>query len=830
MAIHRSIRVRRASGLGRLSLALALCAIPLAPSLAQGATTDAVLTGTSARDGLLPVNVDAAQGRILVTLPAPDAEGVSGRYLYTTQLRTGIGSASLGLDRAMFGGTQLLVFRRIGGKLAAQFDNPRFRATGGTAEEQAAARTSFASSTVWLGDIASTAADGSYTVDLSDFLVQDIMGISRQLGNFRLDPGLSVADPAATRVFPDNIVFEALQSYVSDAPGAEISTIAPDPRSVSVTVRHSLVRLPAPGYVPRRLDPRGGAFGTQVVDYAAPLGADVVYDLANRFRLEKTDPAAARSTVVRPITFYIDRAAPEPIRTALAEGVRWWADAFDRAGFVNAFRVDILPEGADPLDVRYNVVNWVNRATRGWSFGQTVTDPRTGEIVRGSVLLGSLRVRQDIILYESLVGTAGTGQGGPNDPAQVALARIRQLGAHEVGHALGFAHNFAASTQDRASVMDYPAPRILLRDGVPDLSDAYGVGTGAWDRYIVDWLYADPAPGRADPDAHAAEKATAAMAAGLRFVADEDARSAHTGHPYGAIWDDFADPAAELTRMMEVRRVALARFGTANLRPGEPMSALRRRFVPLWLLHRYQVEAAAKLLGGLDFPYAVNGEALVTATPVPAAEQMAALDALFATLDPAALTVPPALLPLMSGQSISTPDRQSDIEVFASAAGGPLFDPLVASDSAARHSLSNLLAPARLHRLLLQHQGDPALPGLDTLLDRIEAHILAHRNSDVGRRIAWRALAQMAEAEGNSATSPEVMLALDARFARIAAALGRGGPPEARAWSRSLAALLATRESRRALLSEGVRTPAVPPGMPIGSLSGDGWADTEVEP
>ncbi|QJQ33233.1 DUF5117 domain-containing protein [Sphingomonas lacunae] len=818
-------------------MALALCAS--LPASAQSgpatgpagtAVTDPALAGTTTRQGLLPVHVDPLNGRVLITLPAPDEQGLSGRYLYTTQLRTGIGSASLGLDRAQFGPTQLLAFRRIGGKLAIQFENPRFRATGGTAQEQAAARNSFAYSTVWLGDIVWTRADGSFTVDITAFLSQDVMGIGRQLGNFRRESSLSVTDAMATRVFPDNLVFEALQSFVSDNAGAEITNIAPDARVVSVTVRHSLVRLPAPGYVPRRLDPRGGAFGTQVVDYGAPLGQDIVYDLANRFRLEKTDPTAARSTVVRPITFYIDRAAPEPIRSALADGVRWWAEAFDRAGFVDAFRVDILPEGADPLDVRYNVVNWVNRATRGWSYGQTVTDPRTGEIVRGSVLLGSLRVRQDILIYESLVGTAATGQGGPNDPAQVALARIRQLGAHEVGHALGIAHNFAASTQDRASVMDYPAPRILLSDGVPDLSDAYGVGTGAWDHYVVDWLYADPAPGTADPDAHAAEKATAAMAAGLRFVADGDGRGTETGHPHGAIWDDFADPAAELTRMMEVRRVALARFGTANLRPGEPMSALRRRFVPLWLLHRYQTEAAAKLLGGVQFPYAVNGEAIVNAPPVPAGDQQAALDALFATLDPAALTVPSALVPLMSGQSINTPDRQTDIEVFASAAGHPVFDPLVATDSAARLTLANLLAPARLHRLYVQHQADRALPGLDLLFDRLEAHIVAHRDNPVGRRIAWRALAQMAAVEGHAETSPEVMLALDARFARIAAGLARGGSVEARNWGRSLATLLASRESRRALLAEGVRTPAVPPGMPIGSLSGDGWAESDGEP
>jgi hypothetical protein len=545
----------------------------------------------------------------------------------------------------------------------------------------------------------------------------------------------------------------------------------------------------------------------------------VVYDLANRFRLEKTDPTAARSRVVRPITFYIDRSAPEPIRTALAEGVRWWADAFDAAGYIDAFHVEVLPEGADPLDIRYNVVNWVNRATRGWSYGQTITDPRTGEIVKGAVLLGSLRVRQDVLIYESLVGAGATGQGGANDPAQVALARIRQLGAHEVGHALGFAHNFAASTQDRASVMDYPAPRIGLVDGRPDLSDAYGVGVGAWDRYLVDWLYADPAPG-ADPDAFARAKADAAMARGMRFVSDDDARGVDSGQPWGALWDDSADPVVELGRMMAVRRIAIDRFGLANLRRDEAVADLRRRFVPLWLLHRYQVEAAAKLVGGVEYRYAVNGGGQEVSAPVPAAAQRAAIDALFATLRPDALTVPAALVPLLSSPTITTPDRQSDIEVMPGA-GGPVFDALVAADTAAQLPLRAMLSPGRLQRLLLQHDRDAAQPGLDDLLDRVQALVLDGRDSATGRRVAWRALAEMARVEGDEATSPDVALALDARFRSLAAALRRGGPAAARGWGASMAELIADRDARTRMAGADARQPAVPPGMPIGSVSGD---------
>ncbi|HWI86443.1 MAG TPA: DUF5117 domain-containing protein, partial [Sphingomonas sp.] len=504
---------------------LALVATLLATSAQSAPVPPAppadLFKGTIAADGLLPVHIDKTGGRVLLTLPAPDAQGISGRFLYATILRTGIGSAEINLDKGLTGSTYVLVFRRLGGKIAIQYENPRFRASNAPAAEQAAARDSFAFTTPWMGKIEKSLPDGRIVIDISGFLATDTMGLARLLEQngakgFHLDPALSAADAAATKVFPDNIELEALQSYKSDTPGAEIENIAPDPRQISLIVHHSLVRLPDAGFKPRRFDPRAGTFGVQAVDFAAPLGEPVVYDLATRFRLEKTDPAAPRSRVRKPIVFYIDNAAPAPIRDALAKGVAWWGQAFENAGYIDAFQVKILPPDVDPMDVRYNVVNWVDRATRGWSFGQMIADPRTGEIVKGAVVLGALRVRQDILIYEGLVGTAGLNDGGPNDPVRVALARISQLGAHEVGHAIGFAHNFAGSTQDRASVMDYPPPRIGLKDGAPDLSDAYASGIGTWDKAAVDWLYG------AGTDAAARIKADAVEAAGLRYITDGD--------------------------------------------------------------------------------------------------------------------------------------------------------------------------------------------------------------------------------------------------------------------------------------------------------------------
>jgi hypothetical protein len=768
--------------------------------------------------GLLPVRVDKSGGRVFLSLPAPDSEGISGRFIYLTSLETGLGSAPIGLDRAQSSESRLLVFRRVGKKMVAEIENPRFRAEGAGADVQEGVRRSFAHSTLWMGDV-SEQPDGRLLVDVSAFLTRDDMDIAGALkrgggGEFKLVPELSVADVNFVKVFPDNIELEGRLTFTSAQPTAEVNNISPVNGNLSFVVRHSLIRLPPPGFQPRRFDPRAGTFGTPVVDFAQPLGAPIVFELANRFRLEKTDPAAARSTVRKPIIFYIDRSAPEPIRSALREGVSWWAKAFDDAGYVDAFRAEILPEGADPLDVRYNVVNWVNRATRGWSYGQAISDPRTGEIIKGSVLLGSLRVRQDLIIYQALLGAARTGKGGPNDPVRIALARIRQLGAHEVGHALGFAHNFAGSTQGRTSVMDYPAPRIRLSGGAPDLSDAYGSGIGQWDEFLVGWNYAAS-------DAEAQARLATALAAGLRFVADDDARPAEAAHPLGSLWDDAADPVAELDRMMQVRAAAVARFGPEALPAGEPLADLRRAFVPIWLLHRYQVEAAAKMLGGVDFTYGVSGAGSEQAKALPAAEQRRALDALLATLKPAALTVPPALLPSLSAGWPGEGDRQQQIEIFPTA-GGPVFDPLAATELGAAATLTDLLAPARLNRLEIQNQADPASPGAGEVVDRLLAQVTGFAGLDpsraaVQRRIATTAILALARVQRDPALSPTLALALSERLARLgrqlAAAPGIGTQAD---WSRGLARLLADREALDKAAADPRRLPRIPPGMPIG--------------
>jgi hypothetical protein len=786
-------------------------AVPPPPPVAPAASLPEM-------QGLVPVRVDRNAGKVFLLLPPPDAEGISGGFIYLTTLETGLGSAPIGLDRAQARETRLLVFRRVGRKVVAEIENPRFRATGAPRDEQEGVRRSFAYSTIWMGDVAEQ-SDGRLLVDLSTFLTRDDMDIAGVLkrgggGEFKLAPELSVADTNFVKVFPDNVELEGRLTFTSTAPTQEVNNIVPVDGNVSFVVRHSLIRLPEPGYVPRRFDPRAGTFGTQVIDFAQPLGQPIVYELANRFRLEKLDPAAPRSRVKKEIVFYIDRSAPEPIRSALREGVSWWAKAFDDAGYVDAFRAEILPEGADPLDIRYNVVNWVNRATRGWSYGQAISDPRTGEIIKGSVLLGSLRVRQDLIIYQGLVGAAKTGSGGPNDPVRVALARIRQLGAHEVGHALGFAHNFAGSTQGRTSVMDYPAPRIRLSAGAPDLSDAYGTGVGRWDEFIVGWNYA-----QTDTEAQARMKA--ALAQGLRYVADDDARPADSAQPYGSLWDDAGEPVTELRRMMEVRAAAIARFGPEALPAGEPVADLRRAFVPIWLLHRYQVEAAAKVLGGVDFTYGVKGEGRDDMRAVPPAAQRQALEALLATLTPAALTVPPALVPRLSAGWSGQGDRQQQIEALDTA-GRPVFDPFTATEVGAMVTLGDLLAPNRLNRLEIQNQADPASPGASEAIDRLLAEVtrfagLGAAEAAVQRRIATTAILALARVQRDPNLSPTLALALSDRLARLghqlAATPGAGVQAD---WSRGLGRLLGDREALDKAAADTRRLPRIPQGMPIG--------------
>ncbi|HEX9806374.1 MAG TPA: zinc-dependent metalloprotease [Alteraurantiacibacter sp.] len=790
-------------------------------SVIQPAQAGAQESGT---DPLLPAQADTASETIHFTLPPPNADGLSACYIYANSLRTGLGSSSIRLDRGMLGQEQLLCFRTLGGKIAATFENTSFRASG-DAETEKGGRESFAFSIAAMLDIESTEPGGELVVDMAPFLARDVVGIADALGDggkeFALAPALSAVNTASLKVFPDNIEVDAIQTFTSKEPGREVSAIAPEPRQASFVVHHSFIRLPGPGFQPRLADPRAPVGGPLIYDYGADLGLPVAIELAARFRLEKTDPTAERSAVKKPIIFYIDRAAPEPVRTALMEGVNYWQRSFERAGFIDAFRAELLPEGADPLDVRYNIVNWSNRLTRGWSYGGGIRDPRTGEIIKGNVVIGALRVRQDIAIFEGLVGTAENGTGSANDPVRVSLDRIRQLGAHEVGHAIGFMHNFAGSTQGRTTVMDYPPPRIGLLDGKIDLSDAYEKSGGVWDDYSVDWLYGDPAPG-IDPDVYAAGKALAIEEAGVAFMTDIDGRASDLPSPVASMWDDGPDPLAALAHMVAVRDVALANFGDHSLLPGEPRANLRRKFVPIWLLHRYDVEAVGKIVGGLDYEYAVVGDNHPDPAPFPAAMQEAAIESLVALLDWRKLTVPDGLVPLLSVPTTRLPDAQFNTEVLPNA-GAAAFDPLAAADVAAQLPLDSLLAPARLTRMLEQHRRDPAIPGPSELVEALGERVIDVRPNPIARRIAYRAILTMAEAAMDPATAPEAAAILGDYLNDFSRRFSSGGRGEDRAWARHVARILKDDKRLAALLAQKDAVPDIPPGMPIGGDSG--WFD-----
>jgi len=803
---------------GAAALVLATAFAPAA--MAQ--TVPAAVTPAAWQDGLFGVRLDAQRGKVTARFGAPDERGIIGRYLYQPGISAGIGMDGTGLDRSALGEAQVVAFSVVGNRVFARFENHTYRAVGASADEQNAVAASFATSIVWSGEVAERHADGSISVDLSGFLERDAVNAAARLkntrqGSYKLAPNLSYLEAGETLVFPDNVEFQTVQTFTSDEPANSINRVAPDGRSLSLAIRHSFIRLPDDGFETVPHDPRSGTSAhTLLVDFAADLEEPVVRRLARRFRLEKTDPTAERSTVKKPIVFYVDRAAPVPIREALIEGGNWWKSAFDKAGYIDAFRVEVLPEGAHPMDARYNIIAWVHRETRGWSTGTSVNDPRTGEIVRGVVQLGSLRDRQDKMIFEGLLGADKSGTGRFDDPDQLAYHRLRHLSAHEIGHALGLSHNFAASRYEgRASVLDYPAPWVIARNGELDVSNAYSMGVGAWDDYTVNWLYGDRAG--VDPVARRAALAAEAQAKGYRFVNDSDTRPLGSLQPYGAMWDNGEDPVAELANVMEVRRIALSRFGLNNLPDGAPAADLRRVIVPIYLYHRYQTTAVARQIAGLDYSYAVKGDGFESAKSVPADVQRAALSSLMGVLAPAQLDLRDDLLDLLSSAQSGSGDRQFGIELFEGRVGGA-FDPTNAASAVAETVFETLLAPERLNQLVEQNRRDPSQLSLTEMLDRLQSELagsasLSPRQAELRRVVRSRYASYLAKLSDGPALTPTAKAAvLDAGKAFGEALKRTRGDRLETAHARYLADILTGEVAGWSVLKVDQ---AVPPGAPI---------------
>ena len=665
-------------------------------------------------DGFFPLFWDARSGHLYLEASKFDQD-----FLFLTSLPYGLGSNDIGLDRGKLSRSIVVHFSRIGPKIMLVQPNLDYRSSSPNASETLAVTQSFAESVIAGFDIQAE-ENGAVLIDITPFCLSDRFGAARRIaeskqGDYKVDDKRSAIVLDNTKNFPLNTEIESLLTFATDKLPKKslVSSVAPDPYSVSLRERCSFIQLPGPGYQPRAFDPRAGYFDIEYRDYSAALGSPLEVRLITRHRLEKQDPNAQVSEPVKPIVYYVDRGAPEPIRSALVEGASWWNQAFEAAGFKNAFRVEVLPEGADVMDIRYNTIEWVHRSTRGWSYGMGVTDPRTGEIIKGQVTLGSLRGRQDYLIAEALLSPYKDGATAPPELQDFVLARIRQLAAHEVGHTLGLAHNFAASSiGPGTSVMDYPHPWITLdNNGQPDLSHAYSVGIGAWDKVAIQYGYSQ-FPSGSDVRVALDSILRKAQAAGLYFISDADSRPPGSAHPHSHLWDNGPDPAAELDRILKIRSAALAQFGESAVKLGTPLAQLEDTLVPLYLLHRYQTEAAAKELGGLDYRYALRGDGQVAAEIVDPADQRKALDALLKTISPNTLTIPKSLLKIMPPRPLGFPRTDESFEAHT----GLTFDPGAAAEAATETTLGLLFNPERASRLIEYHLRNPQSPSLEQVI------------------------------------------------------------------------------------------------------------------
>jgi Met-zincin/Domain of unknown function (DUF5117) len=740
----------------KIALLILICALTVnAQNKPEDRTIAAKTASLQKIDGYVPLYWDAGAGRMLMEISRFNTE-----LLYQVSLPAGVGSNPIRLDRGQLGGTYVVYFERVGPKVLMIQPNHRYRALSEDESERRAVADSFARSVIWgfkveasEGDRGLPASGGERVlVDATAFFLRDSHGAAERLrgsrqGNFRFDESRSAFYLQRTKGFPKNTEVETIITLSGDEPGPLLRGVTPTANSVTVRQHHSFVELPDIGYKPRAYDPRVSAMPMMFYDYASPFNEPIEKRWIRRHRLRKKDPNAAVSEAVKPIVYYVDNGAPEPIRSALVEGASWWAQAFEAAGFKNAFQVKVLPSDADPMDARYNMINWVHRSTRGWSYGSSISDPRTGEIIKGNVTLGSLRIRQDVLLGTGMISPLTTeGQRGAmegfceagdspetdylaiastgdpaSDSAAMALARIRQLSAHEVGHTLGFSHNFIASSYGRASVMDYPAPWVEIKDGKLDLSNAYAAGIGEYDKFSVRFAYAEFAPD-SDEKAELLKIVEKGIADGMMFIDDGDARDVSTAHPLASVWDNGADAVAALRHEMEVRRIGLKNFGLNNISTGQPLSALEAKLLPLYLHHRYQLVAAAKSVGGLYFTYAVktsNGPSPAKFREiVPAPRQREALKAILDTLKVEELAIPQYILELIP--PIATGFDGGATEYF-SRRTDPTFDPLAAATIAADLTLGALLDSNRAARMIDFHAQNAANPDFKEAIDAIIA-------------------------------------------------------------------------------------------------------------
>lgn len=762
---------------------------------------------------------DDAEGKIWIEIDKLNEE-----ILYVNSLAAGLGSNDIGLDRSQLGDTRVVKFKKIGPKLLMIQPNYSFRASSENNLERKSVEEAFAQSVLW-GFSVEIFENGRALIDATEFLLRDAHDAAGRLqnsnqGNYSLHADRSAIHLPGTFNFPKNSEFEAILTFTSSNPGGQVRSVAPTAESITLRQHHSFVELPDDNYQPRELDPRSGYFGISYQDYSVPIGEELTKRYIARHRLEKKDPSADISEPVEPIVYYLDNGTPEPVRTALLDGGRWWAEAFEELGYENAYRVEVLPDDAHPLDIRYNVINWVHRSTRGWSYGSSVTDPRTGEIIKGNVLLGSLRVRQDYMIAEGLLAPYEEGTEPDPQMLEMALDRIRQLSAHEIGHTLGIAHNFAASYNNLASVMDYPHPRATIRDdGTLSLKSAYDKGIGEWDKQAIAYGYQD-FPDGADEEQRLRQILEETIDMGLLYISDEAARPQSGMHPYAHLWEYGTDPVGQLNHILDIRRIALDNFGEKVIREGRPMAQMEDVLVPIYLYHRYQTEATAKLVGGVDYTYSIRGDSQHGPVSVDASIQNDAMEQLMRTLNAEELALPESLLGLIPPR----PARISQSRELFQGYTDPALDPVAMAEMAANLTSGLLLNSNRAARLTLQNARDESMPGLTNLFETLFDHSLLMDPStgyagSIQRAINVSVLRNVLQLAGDESALPDVQAITNMTLNTLSDVLKqRQSDIDSSVWQAHyyhLSELIDSFDNDPASFS-APEAPYTPPGSPIG--------------